>query len=391
LAEEKKAASDRLREHIDGLNADITQLDPADALSMAGNGAIIIDIREREEWAEGSAEGARLITRGMLELEVVERIPDLDQPLILMCAGGDRSQLSARTLKTLGYSQVANLRGGFNAWRAAGLPVMSVDVATDSSRSRYLRHLTMPEVGEEGQARLGRARVVIVGAGGLGSPASLYLAAAGVGHLTLIDADRVERSNLQRQIVHSDHLVGHLKVESAAQRLHELNPDIVVKTVAERLVEANADQLLREADVVIDGSDNFPTRYLLNRVCRKLAKPLIYAAVLRFTGQLAVFDGRDPESACYRCLFPEPPLPEDSPNCAEAGVLGVMPGIMGCLQASETLKLILGLGQPLSGQLLLFDALSGDFRKLRLVPDPACPDCAGQASGFSGRNQSDQD
>lgn len=368
-----------MRQHLDGLSTEVEQIDPETARARAGQGAIIIDVREREEWADGSAEDALRITRGMLELELPNRLPDVDQPLILMCAGGDRSQLSAQSLKTLGYPNVANLRGGFNAWKAAGLPVVGVDDELSPGRGRYLRHLAIPEVGQAGQARLGKARVVIIGAGGLGSPAALYLAAAGVGHLTLIDADRVERSNLQRQVVHSDHLVGHLKVESAAQRLHALNPDIVIEPVAQRLDEQNAEALLADADVVVDGSDNFPTRYLLNRICLKLGKPLVYAAVLRFSGQLAVFDPREEGRACYRCLFPEPPLPEDSPNCAEAGVLGVMPGIMGCLQAAETIKLILGLGQVLNGELLLFDALGMTFRKIRLVRDPACPDCSGQA------------
>lgn len=391
MGDERKVASEGLRAHLDQLGREIEQLEPLIAQERLGQGALLIDVREPEEWSEGTARDAMLLGRGRLELDLAERVPDLDQDLILMCAGGDRSQLAARSLKNLGYRRVANLAGGFNGWKAAGLPVVSVESAPATARSRYLRQLSLPEVGPAGQARLARSHVLIVGAGGLGSPASLYLAAAGVGKLTLVDADRVERSNLQRQVVHSDHLVGHRKVESAAQRLHALNPDIRIEAIAERLTEENAKRLLSSADVVLDGSDNFPTRYLLNRVCGHLRKPLVYAAVLRFSGQLAVFDRRDPDQACYRCLFPEAPSAEESPNCAEAGVLGVMPGIMGCLQASETLKLLLGIGRPLSGQLLLFDALGAEFRKVRLVPDPACPDCKGRSGPAPDSDYSDQD
>jgi sulfur-carrier protein adenylyltransferase/sulfurtransferase len=373
LDDERKVASDRLRKHLDGLSDQVEQIDPCSAYERSQRGAQLVDIREPHELELGMPAGALAISRGMLELEIGNRFTDPEQPMILVCAGGDRSLLSACSLQQLGYRNVANLAGGFNAWQAASLPIEQLDHPGQGERTRYLRHLAIPEVGEAGQARLLKSHVAIVGAGGLGSPAALYLAAAGVGCLTLIDADRVERSNLQRQILHSDHLIGHLKTESAAQRLHALNPEIEIRTHAERLDRNNAERLIADAEVVVDGSDNFPTRYLLNDTCISLDKPLVYAAVLRFSGQVAVFPGKG--GPCYRCLFPEPPRPEDAPNCAEAGVLGVMPGVMGCLQAAETLKLLLGIGQPLIGRLLHYDALTAEFRTTRLIRDPACQTC----------------
>ena len=370
-----KSASDRLSRHLEELDREVEQVSPEQARQLAGQGGVIIDIRDPQEMGAGTAAGALLLTRGMLELEIGTRVPEIERPVILMCAGGDRSRLSAASLKRMGYGQVASMKGGFDAWREADLPIKEVDDLGDQRRSRYLRHLAIAEVGEAGQQRLAESHVLIVGAGGLGSPAALYLAAAGVGRLTLVDGDRVERSNLQRQILHSDHLVGHLKTESAAQRLHALNPDIQIDTRAERISPENAGELIAKADVIIDGSDNFPTRYLLNEFCVRLEKPLVYGAVLRFIGQVAVFDGRDAETPCYRCLFPEPPRPEDAPNCAEAGVLGVMPGVIGSLQATETLKLLLGIGDPLTNRLLRYDALKGEFRTTRLVRDPQCPTC----------------
>ncbi len=342
---------------------------------MADDDALIIDIRESWETAEGTVPGALLIERGMLELGIGRAVPETDRKLILMCAGGDRSAISADALLQMGYEQVFNMTGGFNAWRDAELPVSRPAMLDDVMRSRYLRHLAIEEVGEQGQRRLLESRVFITGAGGLGSPAALYLAAAGVGHITLIDNDRVERSNLQRQILHSDHLVGHLKTESAAQRLHALNPDIAITTLNERLGEDNAQDLLGGHDVVIDGSDNFPTRYALNEACLRLGVPWVFGAVLRFAGQVAVFHPAAGNQPCYRCLFPEPPLAEDAPSCAEAGVLGVMPGVIGTLQAAETLKLLLGIGQPLVSTLLHYNALESSFRKTRLVRDPACRSC----------------
>jgi molybdopterin/thiamine biosynthesis adenylyltransferase len=251
------------------------------------------------------------------------------------------------------------------------------------SSERYSRHLLLPEVGPEGQARLGAARVVLIGAGGLGSPAALYLAAAGVGRLRLVDDDRVERSNLQRQVVHADARVGMRKTESARMALLALNPRIEIELVNERLLAANAEDCLAGADVVIDGADNFPTRYLLDAACRRLRLPLVYGAVHRFTGQVSVFDARREDSPCYRCLFPEPPSAAEAPNCAEAGVLGVLPGVIGLLQATEAIKLLLDRGTPLVGRLLCYDALAASFRELRLGRDPACPGC-GRGAVFHG-------
>ena len=345
---------------------------------MTDDDALIVDIRESWETAEGTVPGALLIERGMLELSIGQAVPATDRQLILMCAGGDRSAISADALLQMGYEQVFNMAGGYNAWQEAGLPVSRPARLDDVMRTRYLRHLAIAEVGERGQKRLLESRVFIVGAGGLGSPAALYLAAAGVGHITLIDNDRVERSNLQRQILHSDHLVGHLKTESAAQRLHALNPDVTIDTLNERLSEDNAQDLLRGHDVVVDGSDNFPTRYALNEACLRLGVPWVYGAVLRFAGQVAVFHPSAGNQPCYRCLFPDPPLAEDAPNCAEAGVLGVMPGVIGTLQAAETLKLLLEVGQPLVSRLLHYNALDASFRTTRLVRDPACRSCGGR-------------
>ncbi len=371
----KKAASERLRDHLEALSEEIEQVDPLHARKLAERGAIIIDIRERHELVTGTAAGALIMNRGTLELEIGDQVPDPSRALILMCASGARSGMSVPSLRRLGYTRVANLRGGFDAWRVAGLPVERVDLPDREFNERYLRHLAITEVGQAGQQRLVESHVLIVGAGGLGSPVALYLAAAGVGRLSIVDADRVERSNLQRQILHSDHLIGHLKTESAAQRLAALNPTVQIDTISSRLDETNADRLIKPVDLVIDGSDNFATRYLLNEACVRHRKPLVYGAVLRFAGQVAVFHAGDGQSPCYRCLFPEPPSAEDSPNCAEAGVLGVMPGVIGSLQATEALKLLLGIGQSLRSRLLIYDALKAEFRNIRLVRDPACQTC----------------
>jgi len=275
---------------------------------------------------------------------------------------------------------VASIQGGTVRWEADGLPMVRPDGVNGDFLERYSRHLRMPEIGLAGQQRLARARVLLVGAGGLGSPAAFYLAAAGVGHLRLVDDDVVERSNLQRQILHTDDAIGQRKVASAAHRLGALNPGIQIEAIAERLTSRNIERILEGVDVVLDGADNFPVRYLLNDACVKLALPLVYGAVHRFEGQVSVFDagrqrGRAP---CYRCLFPSPPAPEDAPNCSEVGVLGVLPGTIGLLQATEVLKLLLGLGAPLRGRLLQFNALSMQFRETRLAPDPDCPVCAAE-------------
>jgi molybdopterin/thiamine biosynthesis adenylyltransferase/rhodanese-related sulfurtransferase len=357
----------------------IPQISPREAQQWIQAGAVLVDVREEHEFAEGMAQGARGVPRAELERDPVLYFADRSQPLVLICQAGGRSMLAAEVLVSLGYLKVASIRGGMNQWKAAGLPVSAPAVAVDGDfNERYARHLLLPEVGARGQRRLEAASVLLLGAGGLGSPAAFYLAAAGVGHLRVVDDDVVERSNLQRQILHADADVGMPKVDSAEVRLSALNPRTTIEAVRERLDASNVERLLAGVDVVVDGADNFPARYLLNDACVKLGIPLVYGAVHRFEGQVAVFDaGRYRGAApCYRCLFPEPPPPGAAPSCAEAGVLGVLPGVTGLLQATETLKLLLGLGEVLRGRLLHFDALGMRFRDTRLAPDPDCAVCA---------------
>jgi molybdopterin/thiamine biosynthesis adenylyltransferase len=285
-------------------------------------------------------------------------------------------------LRGLGYVNARSVRGGHARWQDEGLPMEQGALGVDAGE-RYARHLVLPEIGLAGQKKLLRARVVLIGAGGLGAPIALYLAAAGVGTLTLIDDDVVERSNLQRQIIHADARIGMPKVESARSALNALNPSIRIEAVRERVRAANVEALLHGHDVIIDGADNFPARYLLSTASLRLGLPLVYGAVHRFSGQVSVFDPRRADSPCYRCLFPQPPSAAEAPNCSEAGVLGVMPGIVGLLQANEALKLILGVGEPLVGRLLCHDALAGAFRELRLPRDPECPGC-GAGVTFAG-------
>lgn len=354
----------------------IRQLSPDEAIACLRAGALLIDVRGDHERALGMADGARGIDRAVLEANPGEVLPDLDSEIMLLCQRGQRSQQCALVLQARGYRNLASVVGGTEAWDAAGLPMQRADIDADFSE-RYSRHLRLPEVGLDGQKRLQAACILLVGAGGLGSPAAFYLAAAGVGSLRIADDDVVDRSNLQRQILHTDARIGMPKVESAAMALSALNPRTVIEAVNERITAANVERILDEVDVVIDGADNFPARYLLNDACVKLGKPLVYGAVHRFEGQVSVFDaGRQRGVApCYRCLFPEPPPPEAAPNCSEAGVLGVLPGVIGMLQATEAIKLILGIGEPLRGRLLQFDALAMRFRETRLAADPACPVC----------------
>lgn len=364
----------------------IPQITPREAQQWLQSGAVFIDVREEHEYAQGMAEGAIGIPRSELERDPMAHFPDRSRPLVLICQAGGRSMLAAEVLASLGYFKVASVQGGMNQWHAAGLPISAAAAEVDGDfNDRYARHLLLPEVGSRGQRRLEAASVLLLGAGGLGSPAAFYLAAAGIGHLRLVDDDSVERSNLQRQILHADADVGLPKVDSAEVRLSALNPRVTVEPVRERLDSRNVERLLAGVDVVIDGADNFPARYLLNDACVKLGIPLVYGAVHRFEGQVAVFDaGRyRGQAPCYRCLFPEPPPPEAAPNCAEAGVLGVLPGVIGMLQATEAIKLLLGLGEPLRGRLLHFDALGMHFRETRLAPDPECAVCA-QGKAFPG-------
>ena len=352
----------------------VSEVSPAEALARQTDGALLIDIREDTERAAGTPTGASGLSRGFLELRIEQLQADREYPIMLLCGQGPRSLLAVESLQHLGYRQVSSVAGGFERWKAEGLPITTSALDSDAAE-RYMRQLRLPQVGERGQAKLAAASVVILGAGGLGAPAALYLAAAGVGRLTLIDDDKVERSNLHRQIIHADARVGMAKTESARIALQALNPRIRVETHTERLGAGNAERLLAGHDLLIDGADNFPTRYLLAAISRQLKIPMIYGAVERFSGQLSVFDPRREDSPCYRCLFPTAPATADVPNCSEAGVLGVLPGIVGLLQATEALKLILGLGEPLTGYLLSFDVLNMQFRKIRLSRDPACPGC----------------
>ncbi len=334
---------------------------------------LVVDVRERDEYEEGTLKGAVHIPRGFLEQRIENVTPDRERPIVVYCAGGVRSALAARDLQELGYENVSSMAGGFGAWKNAGLPYIVPRALTDDQRSRYSRHLLIPEVGEAGQLKLLDAKVLMIGAGGLGSPAALYLAAAGVGTIGIIDADTVDASNLQRQILHNTARLGQLKTESARETITALNPDVKVVEHRMRLSAENVLELIADYDVIVDGADNFPTRYALNDASVILGKPVVHGSIFRFEGQTTVFaPGQGP---CYRCLFPEPPPPEMAPSCAEAGVLGVLPGIVGSLQAVEAIKLILGIGEPLIGRLLLYDALETSFRELRLRRDPACPAC----------------
>ena len=358
----------------------VPELTPGQARARIASGALLIDVREAHERASGMAEGALGIAKGDLLAAPATHLPAADREIVLVCQSGKRSMDAALALLDHGYTHVASVHGGTTAWRAAGLPlVQPLQSEADADfNERYARHLLLPQVGVAGQRALLASRVLVLGAGGLGAPASFYLAAAGVGHLRLADDDVVERSNLHRQIIHTDASVGSAKVLSARERLLALNPRLDVEAVQARVDSSNVDALLEGVDVVLDGSDNFPLRYLLNDACIQHRIPLVYGAVERFSGQVSVFDaGRQRGTApCYRCLFPEPPPPEFAPNCSEAGVLGVLPGMVGLLQATEVLKLLLGIGEPLVGRLLTFDALGMRFRETRLRPDPGCPLCA---------------
>ena len=370
--------------HAETLASDegIIEIEPRDAWDRMRAGALLIDVREPDERAAGMPRDALGIARSALAAEIPALAGDRSAELMTLCASGQRSLLARQQLLELGYRHVVSVRGGFNRWLSEGLPL--ADGAGDEDfAQRYARQLVLPEVGLSGQLRLAKASVVLVGAGGLGSPAALYLAAAGIGKLTLIDDDTVERSNLQRQVVHTEARIGMAKTESARIGLAALNPSIVIETRQVRIVADNVESLLRGHDLVLDGADNFPTRYLLDAACRQLALPMIYAAVHRFTGQVSVFDPRRSDSPCYRCLFPDPPSAAEAPNCSEAGVLGVLPGIIGMLQANEAIKLILERGRPLVGRLLCFDALDASFRELRLSRDPLCPGCGADAD-FAG-------
>lgn len=342
---------------------------------------VIIDVREGEEWKEGHIPGAIHIPRGFLEFKIENLVPDKSTPIVCHCAGGMRSMLATKTLQDLGYTNAASMSGGFKAWKEAGLPFEISETLSSEEKTYYGRHLSIPEVGEEGQLKLKKAKVLLIGAGGLGCPAAYYLAAAGVGTLGIVDFDKVDASNLHRQILHTFDRIGKPKTESAKQTLLGLNPNVSINTHPVKLTSQNVEEIFKPYDIVVDGSDNFPTRYLVNDACCLLKKPNVHGSVYRFEGQATVFwPGHGP---CYRCLYPEPPPPELAPSCAEAGVLGVLPGVIGMLEAVETVKIILEKGDTLVGRLICYDALKAQFRELKLQRDPTCAYC-GEGKKFPG-------
>ena len=364
------------RELLAQTKSEIREIDAASARERIESDAspILVDVRERDEWEEGIIAGAHHVPRGFLESQIEHVAADRDAEIIAYCAGGARSAFAAKSLEELGYTNVVSLAGGFAEWKRSGYDWVAPTALSPEQRARYSRHLLIPEVGEEGQLKLLDSRVLLIGAGGLGSPSSLYLAAAGVGTLGIVDADTVDASNLQRQIVHATTRLGEPKVDSAKATLEALNPDVKVITYNERLTSDNVDRILADGwDVIVDGADNFPTRYLVNDAAVWHNIPVVHGSIFRFEGQLTVF--KPHEGPCYRCLFPQPPPPEVAPSCAEAGVLGVLPGIVGSLQANETLKTLLGAGQSLVGRLLLFDALSTSLMEVSIQQRADCPVC----------------
>ncbi|MFQ5575905.1 MAG: molybdopterin-synthase adenylyltransferase MoeB [Anaerolineae bacterium] len=365
------------RELIAKVKKQIKEIDVHQLKQALKNGSelVLVDIRELDEWAQGKVEGARHLTRGFLELQIENVVTNRDTPIALMCAAGVRTVLAARSLQEMGYTNVYSVAGGFGAWKNAGYPFSAPRMLNDEQRARYSRHTIMPEVGDEGQLKLLDAKVLLIGAGGLGSPAAIYLAAAGVGTIGLVDFDVVDTSNLQRQIIHRLEAVDRPKVESARQTIAQLNPDVKVIGHQTQLTSHNALDIIAGYDLVLNGSDNFPTRYLVNDACVLLGKPLIDASIFRFDGNITVYDTAH-GSPCYRCLYPDPPPPGEVPSCAEGGVLGVLPGIIGSLQAVEAIKLILGIGSPLLGRSLQYDALEAEFREFKIRKDPHCPVCS---------------
>jgi molybdopterin/thiamine biosynthesis adenylyltransferase/rhodanese-related sulfurtransferase len=363
------------RDLLQQTKAQIREIDTASADERRqAPGVVLLDIREPDEHEQGTIPGSVYIPRGHLEAQVEGRIPDKATPVLVYCAGGVRSAFAAKTLTELGYTDVQSVLGGFNRWKDEGRDWATPRTLDPEQRNRYQRHLLLPEVGEEGQLELLDAKVLLLGAGGLGSPAALYLAAAGVGTIGIIDMDVVDESNLQRQILHNVDRIGDRKVDSAKKTLTALNPDVNVVAHDTRLGADNVVELLSQYDIVVDGADNFPSRYLLNDASLKTGTPVVHGSIFRFEGQATVFKPHD--GPCYRCFIPEPPPAELAPSCAEAGVLGVLPGIVGSIQALEAIKLILGLGDDLSGRLLAYDALEQSFHTYKINRDPHCPACS---------------
>ena len=359
------------RDMLASAMAEITEVDVPAAAALLDAGAQLIDVREPDETESGSIAGALIIPRGMLELQIEGKVTDLNRTLVVMCAGGTRSALAAQTLQAMGFTSVVSLAGGFNAWKDAGLAWGDNGSLSMEQRARYGRHLNLPEIGEAGQLRLLDSKVLLLGAGGLGSPAALYLAAAGVGTIGIVDMDVVDASNLQRQVIHNRDRLGQKKVDSAAETIRRLNPDVTVLTHPVRLDASNVMELIEGYDVIVDGADNFPARYVLNDASVKLGIPVVHGSIFRFEGQVTVFDPT--RGPTYRDMLPTPPSAEQAPNCAVAGVLGVLPGIVGSLQAIEAIKLLVGLGDPLIGRLLIVDALDMAFSEYVLAVNPENP------------------
>jgi molybdopterin/thiamine biosynthesis adenylyltransferase/rhodanese-related sulfurtransferase len=365
------------RELLAAAKSQINEVDTAAAEAAIAQGATVLDVREPDEYEQGALPGAVHIPRGNLESNVENRITDHSAPVVVYCAGGTRSAFAAKTLQELGYTDVVSMIGGFNRWKDEGRAWRAPQVLNPEQRNRYQRHLLLPEVGEAGQQKLLGSRVLLLGAGGLGSPAALYLAAAGVGTLGIIDMDVVDQSNLQRQILHNMDRIGERKVDSAKKTLTALNPDVDVVTYDVRLGADNILDIIDGYDVIVDGTDNFPTRYLVNDASLLKRIPVVHGSIFRFEGQASVF--KPYEGPCYRCFLPEPPPAEMAPSCAEAGVLGVLPGIIGSIQAMEAIKLLLDLGDPLVGRLMAYDALEESFRVFKVNRDPECPACGPNA------------
>ena len=364
------------RELLNAAKAEIREIDPHEVAERLDH-FYLLDVREPDEFDQGALPGAIHVPRGNLEFSVEGRLPDKSVPIAVYCAGGVRSAFAAKTLQELGYTDVVSVIGGFNKWKDEGLVWTTPRTMTADQRVRYHRHLLLPEVGEAGQMKLLDAKVLLLGAGGLGSPAALYLAAAGVGTIGIIDMDVVDASNLQRQILHNLDRVGMRKVDSARITLEAINPDLKVKTYDTRLGADNILDIIDGYDVIVDGTDNFPTRYLVNDAALVKRIPVVHGSIFRFEGQITVFNPY--VGPCYRCMIPEPPPAELAPSCAEAGVLGVLPGIVGSIQAVEAIKLLLELGDPLVGRLLTYDALDQSFRAFKVRRDPSCPACGENA------------
>ena len=365
------------RELLSQTKSEIREVDPEAAAALVADGSLALDVREPDEYEQGALPDALHIARGQLETNIEGRVPNHDAPIMIYCAGGTRSAFAAKTLQDLGYTNVVSMIGGFNRWKDEGRAWSTPAALSADQRNRYQRHLLLPEVSEKGQLKLLDSKVLLLGAGGLGSPAALYLAAAGVGTIGIIDMDVVDTSNLQRQILHNLDRVGERKVDSAKKTLTAMNPDINVVTYDVRLGADNILDIIDGYDVIVDGTDNFPTRYLVNDASLLKRIPVVHGSIFRFEGQATVFAPY--VGPCYRCMIPEPPPAELAPSCAEAGVLGVLPGIIGSIQAMEALKLLLGLGDPLIGRLLAYDAMEESFRTFKVHRDPACPACGENA------------